>query len=115
MALASTASPMRSSRSCVRHPVDPQHHDRGPAVELLGDLRRLDVDLLLAEQRADGAHHARPVGVGDDQQVALGAQVEVPVVDLDQLGDLVAAPDSVPDTVRDSPSAIAARSVTDER
>src|SRR5918999_5477361 len=69
----------------VDRPVHTQKHDRFLVVGGLADLRGLDVDGGLAEQRADPAHHAGAVGVLEQQHLALGAQVEVPAVDLDQL------------------------------
>ena len=65
--------------------VEPQHDRRAVAVGVLAELRGQDVDPGAAEQRADLAQRAGLVAVVDDQVDALGAQVEVAAVDLDDL------------------------------
>ena len=52
---------------------------------VLGELRRLDVDVRGPEQGADLAECPGLIGVVDHQVDALGAQIEVAAVDLDDL------------------------------
>ena len=89
---------MRLQHARVHRPVDPQHHDRVRAVQFWLICAASMLTAASPSSAPTRAHHAGPVRVRHHQHVALGAQVEVPAVDLDQLRHLV-SPDSVPDTV----------------
>ena len=71
--------------------VDAQQDRRARTLRVLAELCGVDVDVGAAEQRADLAERARLVDVVDDQVDALGAQIEVAAVDLDDLLDLLRA------------------------
>ena len=71
----------------------------------------MDVDAGGTEQGADLAERPRLVEVVDDQVHALGAQIEVAAVDLDDLLTCC-GPDNVPATLVTEPSELTARTST---
>ena len=83
--VALTSRPMADQNVGGHRPVQPQHDRRALAFGVLAELRGEDVDARAAQQRADLAQRARLVVVVDDQVDALGAQIEVAAVDLDDL------------------------------
>src|SRR5688500_11268795 len=65
--------------------VDGDGHQRLTTPVRAADLRAGDVDRGLPQRRAHRADDARPVGVGEEQQVAREVEVEVEAVDLGEL------------------------------
>ena len=86
----------RGEQVGVDRRVDGQRHQRLAAGLAPGHLHGGDVDAGLAQDRADRADHAGPVGVAEEQQDAVGVELQVEAV---QLGEL-ARPRGRPATVR---------------
>ena len=92
--LASPA-PIAAAISAEQHPRDGgvhrEHDQRVAALGVPADLHPGDVDLLAAQDLADGADDAGPVGVAEEHHVLGGRDLHVEPVDLDQFARPAAA------------------------